>query len=195
MIKILIAKSSSGKDYILKHIVSNGLATPIISYTSRPIRDGEKHGVDYYYTTTNIFENMIDNHELIEYRKYNTLVDNKPATWYYGMRRQKFDKNKNYIVILDVGGANEFIKQVDNCEVYFIEADDNLRTQWAMKRGSFDKYEWERRMKDDDVEISEDKLSDYVKENVKINHIKNYGQNIELIVDKIMNEWYNKDIK
>ena len=43
-------------------------------------------------------------------------------------------------------------------------------------------------MKDDDIEISDDKLSDYVKENVKINHIKNYGQNIELIVDKTMNE-------
>ena len=61
-------------------------------------------------------------------------------------------------------------------------------TQWAMKRGSFDEYEWKRRMKDDDIEISDDKLSVYVKENVKINHIKNYGQNIELIVDKIMNE-------
>ena len=187
MIKILIAKSSSGKDYILKHIVSNGLATPIISYTTRPIRECEVDGVNYHYTSKSIFENMIYNHELIEYREYKTLVDNKSDVWYYGLRKQKFE-DKDYIVILDVGGANEFIKQVDNCEVYFIEADDNLRTQWAMKRGSFDKYEWERRMKDDDIEISEDKLSDYVKKNVKINHIKNYGQNIELIVDKIMNE-------
>ncbi len=47
-----------------------------VSATTRKMRPGEKEGVDYFYKTTETFENMIATQELLEYAKY---VDN-----YYG---------------------------------------------------------------------------------------------------------------
>ena len=46
----LMGKSSSGKDTIFKRLLSNtslGLKT-IVPYTTRPIRSGEKDGLEYF---------------------------------------------------------------------------------------------------------------------------------------------------
>ena len=47
----VMGKSSSGKDTIYKKILEDmpELKTVVI-YTTRPIRDGEKEGVEYYFT-------------------------------------------------------------------------------------------------------------------------------------------------
>ena len=49
----LFGKSSSGKDTLFKMLLENkelGLKT-IIPYTTRPIRMGEKDGVEYHFST------------------------------------------------------------------------------------------------------------------------------------------------
>ena len=50
-IAFLMGKSSSGKDNIFKALVGDkelNLKT-VIMYTTRPMRAGEKEGVEYYY--------------------------------------------------------------------------------------------------------------------------------------------------
>ena len=42
----------------------------------------------------------------------------------------------------------------ENCFVVFVHATDKIRTNRAMQRGSFDIYEWERRLKDDSLKFS-----------------------------------------
>ena len=52
-IAFLMGKSSSGKDNIFKALVGDkelNLKT-VIMYTTRPMRAGEKEGVEYYYVT------------------------------------------------------------------------------------------------------------------------------------------------
>lgn len=41
MIYILCGKSGSGKDYIMKKLIQYCGLSPIVSWTSRPMRDGE----------------------------------------------------------------------------------------------------------------------------------------------------------
>ena len=60
--------SASGKDTLLNMIIRyNKNILPIISTTTRPMRKGEKEGVNYY------FKDKIDLDSLIEYREYKTV--------------------------------------------------------------------------------------------------------------------------
>ena len=154
MITILCGKSASGKDSLLKELVKGGFE-PIVSYTSRPMREGEQEGREYHFTDREAFEQMIRDDKLIEYRTYDTLVGNVPDTWYYGMVKQEFDKDKDYVVVLDLDGAENFIRYAgrENCLVCYINAHYSNRTARAMQRGSFDETEWKRRMKADDEDF------------------------------------------
>lgn len=164
MITILIGKSASGKDAILRTFKHNFGFTPIISTTSRPIRKKEVDGVDYIFVSAQTFKYMIDIGCFIEYRSYNTLVNGEPDVWYYGVQTFELEPDKNYIVILDVEGAREFIKYFgkENIRVVYIHADDDVRKSRAEKRGSFDETEWIRRLNDDAVKFSSDVCSDIV---------------------------------
>ena len=164
MITILIGKSASGKDAILRTFKRNFGFTPIISTTSRPIRKKEVDGVDYIFVSAQTFKYMVDIGCFIEYRSYNTLVNGEPDVWYYGVQTFELEPDKNYIVILDVEGAREFIKYFgkENIRVVYIHADDDVRKSRAKRRGSFDETEWIRRLNDDAVKFSSDVCSDIV---------------------------------
>ena len=45
----IMGKSSSGKDTIFKRLTQELNYKTIILYTTRPIRDGETNGKDYYF--------------------------------------------------------------------------------------------------------------------------------------------------
>ena len=164
MITILIGKSASGKDAILRTFKHNFGFTPIISTTSRPIRKREVDGVDYIFVSAQTFNFMIDIGCFIVYRSYNTLVNGEPDVWYYGVQTFESEPDKNYIVILDVEGAREFIKYFGkkNIRVVYIHADDDVRKSRAERRGGFDETEWVRRLNDDAVKFSSDVCSDIV---------------------------------
>lgn len=160
MILILCGKSGSGKDAILKKLVERGF-TPIVSTTSRPIRSGETDGVEYNFVSREKFEKLIEYNELIEYRTYDTLVGGVPDVWYYGIVKTTLDEREKYVVILDVKGTTEFVRHFgkDSCYVAYITAPDDIRTERAMSRGSFDQYEWDRRMKADCIDFNNDAVS------------------------------------
>lgn len=161
MIIAICGKSASGKDTLFKELIKDGY-TPLISTTSRPMREGEKDGREYYFITREEFEKRLEDNRFIEYRTYNTLVNNVSDTWYYGMEKQNLDPDKIYIVILDLQGVAAFkdIYGDKVCAIY-VGAYDHQRIQWAMSRGSFDQTEWDRRFKDDEIKFSFDKVSKY----------------------------------
>ena len=160
MITILIGKSASGKDYTQNKLIEKGYI-PIVSTTSRPMRINEVYGKEYYFTDTETFISGIINNEFLEYREYNTFK----GKWYYGLKKDtinNLDSNNNYVVILDVNGAKSLIDYVgrDNVRVIYLDVDDGTRTLRAMKRGSWDLNEWNRRLKADRVDFSESKIKE-----------------------------------
>ncbi len=163
---ILCGKSASGKDTItqkLKDILGYEF---IISTTTRPIREGEKEGDPYYFIKNDKFVNLIENDKLIEYRTYNTLIDNVPDVWYYGVPKASISGNSSYIGVLDIVGLDGFKAHFgDSVLSFYIHVDDKERERRAMKRGGFDKSEWDRRMIDDNIVFANDVISK------KINHV------------------------
>ena len=70
----IIGKSSSGKDTIFKQLLAEKDLNlkNIVSYTTRPIRNGEQDGVEYYFVNEKVIEEARNNKKLIELRSYIT---------------------------------------------------------------------------------------------------------------------------
>ena len=191
---ILLSPSGCGKDYILNKLVSDYNFQPLISHTSRPKRPSEINHISYHFVSTNEFLSMISNDELIEYRIYNTLVDNVPDVWYYGLSKNTIDKlnpSTNYVTIFDVQGAKDFIDYYgrENCYVCMINCDDNIREERAKLRGGFSQTEWLRRRDDDLLVFSDDNTKDlidhYINNDGTLDELKD---NVKILLDRLMDK-------
>ncbi len=142
---VLCGYQGSGKDYLASELKKRGFDF-IISHTTRPMRPNESEENPYYFTTKEKFLEMIDNDEFLEYRTYNTLVDNIPNVWYYGVNKKAVKENKSYVVVLDKLGLIEFKKEFkDRVISFYIDTSDKNRYDRANSRGGFNLQEWERR--------------------------------------------------
>jgi len=95
---IIIGPSGSGKDYLLRELVKMGLK-PLIKYTTRPPRVKETNGVDYYFINDAEFKESIERGDFISYQTFNvTPVGREPEVWYYGIKKEDFDKSQVLIL-------------------------------------------------------------------------------------------------
>ncbi len=70
----VMGKSASGKDTIYKRLLKKlPQLKKVVLYTTRPIRDGERDGVEYYFTTSDKLEEFRNENRLIEERTYETV--------------------------------------------------------------------------------------------------------------------------
>ena len=74
----LIGEAGSGKDTLMQNILKKRSFdfNEIISCTTRPMREGEAEGVNYYYMTPEAFIGKVKNNEMLESTCFNN--------WYYG---------------------------------------------------------------------------------------------------------------
>lgn len=163
MLYIYVGKSAAGKDYHYRKRLKEGNISPVISTTTRPMRPGEQDGVDYYFVDRKEFLRRQNANKFLEWRCYDTLVNNVPAVWYYASPKLEDIDTKDYIVILDPQGALDTINAYgpENCKVIFITADDETRTRRAKERGGFDETEWNRRLKDDAIKFAPEVMSQF----------------------------------
>lgn len=91
---LIIGKSGSGKDYLLRGLIKNGLKySP--KFTTRPMRSLEKQGVDYDFITDKDFFDMKDNNQIKVYQRI-PVINNQ--IWYYGYTKESFDDNQVFIM-------------------------------------------------------------------------------------------------
>lgn len=194
MLIILCGKSGSGKDTIQTKLERYGYIR-LVSYTTRPIRENEKNGVDYNYVSKDEFLKMMQNNQLIEWRSYDTLVNGIPDTWYYGLKKTNLCRYNSYVVILDIEGAKEAVKYYgkDKCFIAYIDAPDDIRKERALQRGSFDETEWNRRLEDDSIKFSDNKLDGFV--DTKITNVGDLTYTILNLVNQYTRFWLNADKK
>ena len=161
---VLCGQSGGGKDSLAKLLSDRLGYSFVVSHTSRPMRVGESEGNPYWFVTLEGFYAIMSNDGFIEYRKYNTLVNNIPATWYYGVAKSAIDNSKSYVVVLDVQGMKDFKAHFgDRVRSFYIEVSDETRKERAMSRGSFDDTEWNRRLLDDAIVFKDKSIFDNLK--------------------------------
>jgi guanylate kinase len=145
---VLIGRTCSGKDTILKEITKLGLK-PIVSYTTRPMRDGEVEGINYHYIDKSQFRRLKLQGFFAETTSYNVATG---ATWYYGSAKK--DMNDDAIVILNPEGLRALKENKDlNIVSFLVTAKDETLRERLAKRGD-NPEEAERRLKADAEDFS-----------------------------------------
>lgn len=160
----LMGKSSSGKDTIYRKIMKDKRVnlSKIVPYTTRPIREGERDGVQYHFTDIDGFNKLLSEGRVIEYREYNTFH----GKWiYYTVDDENIDiSNKDYLIIGTPESFDATKKYFGNDKVLpiLINVDDGVRLTRALnreKKQEVPKYEEMcRRFLADAEDFSEEKL-------------------------------------
>ena len=130
----LMGKSASGKDTIYKKVKERmpELKT-IVIYTTRPIREGEKNGREYYFVDDKKLKEFQEAGKVIELREYNTVH----GIWkYFTADDGQFDGDDNYLAI---GTLESYVQLRDyfgqeRLVPIYVEVEDGLRLERALAR-------------------------------------------------------------
>lgn len=121
---VLVGKAASGKDHLRKKIESRGFKYAV-SYTTRPQREGEVHGKDYYFISEDEAKVLIESGFFYEYVIFNG--------WIYGTSVTQFFSDD--LFIMTPKGIHE-IKPEDRLEsfVIYLDIPSNVRIKRLNKR-------------------------------------------------------------
>ena len=154
----VMGQAGAGKDSFVDALIKNNYipnAKPIISCTTRPIREHEQDGVNYHYLTNEQFAEQVINGEMLEATVFND--------WCYGTSVNNLDKDCLNIGVFKPEGV-EILQEASNVnlEVIYIIADDKVRLLRQLNREEHpDCNEIVRRFGTDKQDFSEARI-DYV---------------------------------
>ncbi len=174
---IIVGKSCSGKNAVATELEKRGYKR-CITYTTRPMRDGEVDGVDYHFISNEKFFEMRDNGEFAEYKTYIAEF----GKVYYGSAIKDFDtdfiSDKKFIILTPDGVRD--VKRNTGIDFIVIYLFANLETiQKRLKNRGDDPLEAKRRIETD--------IRDFKGFELESNRLiyNNLNSNIESVVDKI----------
>lgn len=159
-----MGKSSSGKDTLYKMLLEDTALSlkTIVSYTTRPMRAGEKDGVEYHFCKEEQLQQLERAGKVIEQRAYHTVL----GVWKYFTvddGQVKLQDN-DYLVIGTLEAYIKIRNYYGNDKVIpiYVEVEDGERLFRAISRERKQKHpEYEemcRRFLADAADFSEDKL-------------------------------------
>lgn len=118
---VISGPSGVGKDSVIKRMKERDLPFHfVVTATTRPRREGEEHGVDYFFISTEEFNEMIDQGELLEYAIVYDDHKGIPAE----QVRQALASGKDVIMRLDVQGAATMRKISPEAILIFLTTQD-----------------------------------------------------------------------
>ncbi len=105
LVFVLTGPSGAGKTTILNEILSNypHVFKRIVTYTTRPPRDGEVNGKDYHFVSFEEFKNLNEQNFFIEVDFYSGN--------YYGIPRIRFEPSSYNIIAINFNG----VKNLKRC--------------------------------------------------------------------------------
>ena len=131
----VMGKSASGKDTVYKQIHSwmPELKT-VRMYTTRPIRDGETDGVEYFFVDETYLHKCRENGTLIECRTYDTVY----GPWnYFTVDDGQIDLGHGCYLVMGTLESYEKMRLfygTDALVPLYIHVEDGLRLRRALER-------------------------------------------------------------
>lgn len=184
---IFSAPSGSGKTTILKPILERmkDKFSFSISATTRPAREGEKDGVDYYFITPEKMREYIEKGDFIEWEE---VYQGK----YYGTFKSELDRiwNQGKFVIFDIdvkGGVNiKKILQQQACSIFIMPPSIEELEKRLRNRNTESEETLKERLSRAKMEISLSENFDYVVCNDDLNTAI---ARVEEIIAQQMQDW------
>ena len=184
----LLGKSATGKDTLYKEILKRRPKLRTVTmYTTRPIREGETDGVEYFFTDREELERQLASGKVIESRTYQTIAG--PLT-YYTVDDGQFDVADDESCLM-IGTLESYEKMCAYFEAgkmvpIYIEVPDGIRLLRAVKREENQKKpnyrEVCRRYLADEKDFSEENLE-------RLGITKRYqNTDMEMCVEEILRD-------
>ncbi len=131
---VLLGKSGSGKDYLLRKLTEKGLK-PGLKWTTRPSRKNEVQGITYNFVDLATFQNSIIKDEFLCYQKFVVTPEGKdPENWYYGLTREEFNSSQAFI--MTPGEFENLTPELrKECFVVYLDIDRVTRKNRIQGRG------------------------------------------------------------
>lgn len=96
---VILGESASGKSTLANYLVDNYLFDKVVTYTTRPMREGEKDGIDYNFISEQEFYELKNKNFFLETATYNG--------WHYGTSKDSMmetsDGNEKVVVLTPSG--------------------------------------------------------------------------------------------
>ena len=158
---IFSAPSGAGKSSLIKEVISrsSGNIQLSISATTRPPRDGEEHGRDYFF---------ISDEEFNELKDQNSFVEHANVYGYqYGTLRsfvdEKIENNINVILDIDVQGFDLIRNSIkDGISIFIIPPSISELEKRLVSRGLDSEEVIKKRLKNVQTELKYAELYDYI---------------------------------
>lgn len=186
----MMGKSSSGKDTLFKEVkeVLPELRT-ITLYTTRPAREGEQDGVEYFFVTEEILETYDKSGKIIEIRSYDTVH----GIWKYATidDGQVDLLQADYLVIGTLESYEKMCRYYggDKLVPLYIEVEDGERLARSLNRERQQEHpgycEMCRRFLADAQDFSEEQLKKAGIQKRYVNHDRR--QCLKEIIEEIQN--------
>ncbi len=184
----LLGKSATGKDTLYKEILKRRPKLRTVTmYTTRPIREGETDGVEYFFTGREELERQLASGKVIESRTYQTIAG--PWT-YYTVDDGQFNVADDEYCLM-IGTLESYEKMCTYFEAgkmvpVYIEVPDGIRLLRAVKREENQKKpnyrEVCRRYLADEKDFSEENLE-------RLGITKRYqNTDMEMCVEEILRD-------
>ena len=130
-----------------------------VSFTTRPLRENEIEGVDYFFVDKSEFKRMVAMEEFLEHA---TVFGN-----YYGTQKEivsnNLKKGLNVILEIDWQGAQQIREKMSDCVMIFlIPPSKNVLLSRLKNRGTDSKKEIENRFNQAVLDLNESSKFDHV---------------------------------
>tara|TARA_B100000427_G_scaffold275290_1_gene243759 strand:- start:991 stop:1614 length:624 start_codon:yes stop_codon:yes gene_type:complete len=180
---VISAPSGTGKTTVVKRLlekIPNVVAS--VSFTTRPMRENENEGVDYFFVDKREFLTMVDNNEFIEHA---TVFGN-----YYGTEKESLSNNLkkgvNVILEIDWQGAQQVKEKLPYCiMIFLIPPSKEVLLARLKNRGTDSEGEIENRFNQAVSDLNESNKFDHVLVN---DQIELSVENIALCIEGNFNQ-------
>lgn len=185
----IMGKAGSGKDTLMNALLEEPVfedAVPIISCTTRPIRDNEIDGVNYHFLTNEQFSDQVINGEMLEATVFND--------WCYGTSLNNLTKDKVNVGVFNPEGV-ELLRgnSAISLAVIYVEATDKTRLlRQLMREKEPNCHEICRRFFADEDDFTETEI-EFVEPDIFVTN--NDGADIHRISNAIALAWAEGQIK
>src|SRR5437867_1359031 len=114
---IVSAPSGSGKTTLLQHLLRSFKDLKFsVSHTTRAPRQGERDGVDYFFTQRPAFSAMVDRGEFLEWAEFNGELYGTTAAFV----QSHLEAGHDVILDIDVQGAKQVKSKIKDAVAIFV---------------------------------------------------------------------------
>lgn len=154
---VIVGESASGKTTLANNLAAHdGKYKKIVTYTTRPKRDGERDGVDYHFVTESTFEELSKRQFFAEVNQY--------RNWKYGTAIADCVDTNETVAVLTPAGLRALKKQGVKTLSVYLYTDRRSRLVQCLNRGDDIEEAYRRSLSDvgqfDGVESEVDYIID-----------------------------------